>query len=132
MIGAVYLELGQFADGLRELEAAVGADTATVRQEGLLGFAYAKTGNTRRALAAARALEAQVGRIPGAAGAAARVYLGLGDTTRALGLLERAVAEHDVLFSTESLAEHFFDPVRASARFVAVVERLGLSRTLAR
>ena len=46
---------------------------------GLLGYAYAKSGNTARATAIAKSLEARIGKVSGAGAAAARVYLGLGD-----------------------------------------------------
>jgi hypothetical protein len=54
----------------------------------------------------------------------------LSDTSRALTLLERAAAQHDVSFSTEVLSEPFFDPIRHTARFAAVVASVGLDRRL--
>ena len=45
-------------------------------------------------------------------------------------MLERAAAQHDMSFNTESLAEPFFDSIRHSARFAAVVARVGLDRRL--
>jgi hypothetical protein len=101
------------------------------RTDGLLAFAYAKTGKTAQAQEIARGLEGLAGRQVGADGAAARAYLGLGETTRALGLLERAAAAHDPLFTSESLAESFFDQIRGSARFAAIVSNVGLDPRLA-
>jgi len=66
----------------------------------------------------------------GAAASAARVYLGLGDNARALSLLERAVADRDSFLANESLAESFFDPIRADPRFAALVAKIGLDRRL--
>jgi hypothetical protein len=76
----------------------------------------------------AKELESRLGRLNGAAAAAARIYLGLGATGQALSLLQRAAADHDALFSSESLAESFFDPIRADPRFAAVVNKVGLPR----
>jgi hypothetical protein len=45
-------------------------------------------------------------------------------------MLERAAAQHDMSFSSEVLAEPFFDPIRHSARFAAVVARVGLDKRL--
>jgi hypothetical protein len=74
----------------------------------------------------AQDLEQHIGAIGGAAAAAARIYLGLGDNTLALSMLERAAANHDSFFSSESMAESFFDPIRSEPRFAAIVKRVGL------
>ena len=76
----------------------------------------------------ARDLEAKVSRVSGAGAAAARIYLGLGDKARALSLLERAAADHDSFYSSESLVESFFDPIRGDPRFVAIVTKVGLDK----
>jgi hypothetical protein len=78
----------------------------------------------------ARSLESKVGRESGAAAAAARIYLGLGDKTRALSLLDRAATDHDSFYSSESLAENFFDPIRSDPRFAALVNKVGLDKRL--
>src|SRR6185437_12783280 len=67
------------------------------------------------------ALVLAVAHQPDSSVAAARRYIALGDNSRALGLLDRAAAAHDAFFSSESLAESFFDPVRGDSRFAAIV-----------
>ncbi|MGH9889125.1 MAG: hypothetical protein ACREBE_26565, partial [bacterium] len=99
-----------------------------VQTLGLLGYAYAKSGNVRRATDIAQRLEGRIGNGGGAGAAAARVYLGLGDNARALTLLERAAADRDAFYSSESLAENFFDPIRSDPRLAAIVGRVGLDR----
>jgi serine/threonine-protein kinase len=126
MLGSVYLQAGRFPDAVRELEIAERLDSSSVQTNGLLGYAYAKTGDTERAAALAKHLEAGVGHVAGSAAAAARIYLGLGDDPRALALLERAAANHDSFYSSESLNESFFDPVRGDPRFKAILARVGL------
>ena len=131
MLGTAYLEANDVVNGAKELESAARLDSTSVPTMGLLGYAYAKSGNTRRATDIANALEARVGRDVGATAAAARVYLGLGDQTRALALLDKAAAQHDAFFASESLAESFFDPIRGDPRFAAILARVGLAKSLA-
>lgn len=128
MSGTVQLYANRVDEAIRQLEAARQLDTSNPFVLGVLGYAYGKSGRTGEARDIARRLESS--NQSSAAGAAARVYLGLGDTSRALTMLERAAAQHDMSFSTEVLAEPFFDPVRHSSRFAAVVARVGLDKRL--
>jgi tetratricopeptide (TPR) repeat protein len=130
MLGTVYLEAGRLPDAFRELESAKRIDSTSVQTQGLLGYAYAKQGDAKRAGDLARALTAQIGQVSGAAAAAARVYLGLGDNARALTLLDRAATDRDSFYSSESLAEAFFDPIRSDPRFAAIVAKVGLDRRI--
>lgn len=131
MLGAVYLQAGKVPEATAQLEAASRLDNSSVQTMGLLGYAYAKAGNAKSASASARDLEASIGRQSGAAAAAARVYLALGDNAHALQLLERAVADHDSFFSSESMMESFFDPIRTDPRFAAIVAKAGLDKRIA-
>jgi serine/threonine-protein kinase len=130
MLGTTYLEANDLANGTRELESAARLDTTSVPTLGLLGYAYARSGNTARATEIAHSLERGVNRAGGVTAAAARVYLGLGDKAHALDLLEKAAAQHDSFFASESLAEPFFDAIRRDPRFAAIVKRVGLNESL--
>jgi len=130
MSGTVHLYGNRVAEAIRQLESARQLDTSNAFTLGVLGYAYGKAGRAAQAREIARKLESSIARQNSAAGAAARVYLGIGDTTSALTMLERAAAQHDMSFSTEVLAEPFFDPIRHSPRFAAVVNRVGLDRRL--
>jgi serine/threonine-protein kinase len=128
MLGTVYLQSSRVSEATAQLESAAKLDSTSTQTMGLLGYAYAKAGNASRAAAIARSLESRVGQVSGAGAAAARVYLGLGDNARALTLLERAAADHDSFYSSESLSGAFFDPIRADPRFAAIVSTVGLDR----
>jgi serine/threonine-protein kinase len=128
MSGTVQLYGNRVPAAIQQLEAAKQLDTANTFTLGVLGYAYGKSGRATQARDIARRLESAAANQNSAAGAAARVYLGLGDTSRALTMLERAAAQHDMSFSTEVLAEPFFDPIRRSPRLAAVVARVGLDK----
>jgi Flp pilus assembly protein TadD len=129
MAGTVQLYGNRVAEAIRQLEPARQLDTANTFTLGVLGYAYGRAGRAAQARDILRRLQ-KVPNQNSAAGAAARVYLGLGDTAQALTMLERAAAQHDMSFSTEVLAEPFFDPIRHSPRFAAVVARVGLDKRL--
>jgi serine/threonine-protein kinase len=129
MSGTVQLYASRVPEAIKQLEGARQLDTANAFILGVLGYAYGKAGRTAQAHDIARRLESMTNQ-NSASGAAARVYLGLADTAHALAMLERAAAQHDMSFSTEVLAEPFFDPIRHSPRFAAVVARVGLDRRL--
>ena len=128
MLGTALLQAGKYPEATKELENALRLDPTSVQTMGLLGYGYAKTGNTKRATDMAKSLEGNIGKMSGAAAGAARVYLGLGDNAKALSLLERAVADHDSFFASESLSGNFFDPIRNDPRFSAIVAKVGLDR----
>jgi serine/threonine-protein kinase len=130
MLGAVYAQASRLPEATHELEAATRIDANSMQAQGLLGYVYAKSGNTAQAQQVMRDLESAIGRMSGAAAAAARVSIGLGNNAHALDLLERAVANHDSFFSSESLAESFFDPIRSDPRFATIVARTGLDKRL--
>jgi Flp pilus assembly protein TadD len=129
MSGTVQLYANRVAEAIKQLETARQLDSSNAFTLGVLGYAYGKAGRSLQARDVARRLESMKNQ-NSASGAAARVYLGLGDTARALTMIERAAAQHDMSFSTEVLAEPFFDPIRHSPRFAAVVARVGLDRRL--
>ncbi|HEY4131577.1 MAG TPA: tetratricopeptide repeat protein, partial [Gemmatimonadaceae bacterium] len=130
MLGTIYLQANRTADAIRELEYAARLDSTSTQTEGLLGYAYAKAGNTKRATELAKDLESSLGQHSRAAAAAARIYLGMGDNARALQLLDRAVSDHDSFFTSETLLENFFDPIRADPKFAAIVAKVGLDKRL--
>ena len=126
LAGAAALYVGRLPLALQELTTAAALDSASMLSTGLLGYAYARSGQGAVARAMRDRAAGEIGRRAGAATAAARISLGLADTAAALDYLGRAVRDHDPFLAQESLAAPIYDAVRGSARFAAIVGALHL------
>jgi TolB-like protein/tetratricopeptide (TPR) repeat protein len=125
MLGATHLYLRQPAAAIAPLEAAIRIDPTSRTAIGLLGYAYAMSGDTT----AARRMRARIESMPVAPGsdvAIARIAIGMRDTTEALNRLERAARARDPFFATESATSPIFDPIRGSARYMALLRTVGV------
>ena len=89
------------------------------------GYYLAMSGDTATARELLRRLDAR----PPAWGDQTKrafTYLGLGDTTNALSALERATDAKELWPIYPSVTDRMFDPIRKSARFRRLLERVGL------
>ena len=91
------------------------------------GYGMAKTGDT---LGVRHLLDSLDARPPqwGDETQRAMTYLGLGDTARALSALERASDAKELWLITSDLGDPGYDPIRASARFRRLLERVGVAQ----
>jgi serine/threonine-protein kinase len=96
----------------------------------LKGYVLGRTGDRAEALAILRDLEAQRQRPWMGEWAIALTAIGVGDTARALSALERSTDAHEIWPLYTSLIDPIYDPLRSSARFAALVRRVGLDERL--
>ncbi len=96
--------------------------------EAMWGRAYllAKSGDTVGARQSLRRLDARPS-VWGDESDRAWAYLGLGDTANALSALERATAATELWPLTSEELNPAMDPIRSSARFRKLLERVGLA-----
>jgi tetratricopeptide (TPR) repeat protein len=100
--------------------------TTSVRRLGFYGLVLASGGARDDALGVLRRIEATPAGHPGRTSALIRVYLGLGDTTRALAMLERAASSDGDLVLSQAVNSPEFDAIRGSARFSAVMRKFNV------
>ena len=121
-LGTTYIVNGMYPQGLAELlEASRLSDDSSAA--GRLGYAYAVTGNT----AAAQKILADLEHSKGGSIRSrdiARIYLGLGDKSRAFEWLGKSVDRKVAYLYLK--ADPVYDPLRADRRFTELLRRMRL------
>lgn len=127
-IGRVYAQMGRYQEALDSYQLGLtlsGSDNLKVK--GAVGQALALLGRTGEARAILDGLieRSKTSFVP--ATAIAIVYLGLGEIDKALDYMEAAVDYHE--FSVALAYVHpVYDPLRGTARFNALLRRMGFLR----
>jgi serine/threonine-protein kinase len=125
VLGATRLNVGPRAAAIAPLEVAAQIDPSSPVALGMLGYAYAVTGDRD----AAHRMSARIESLPDAPGkdvALGRIALGLGDTAQALARLERAAKSRDPFFSTEPTRSSAFSALAGNARYQTLLRSIGL------
>jgi DNA-binding winged helix-turn-helix (wHTH) protein/Flp pilus assembly protein TadD len=117
---------GKFADAIREFHEAQRLSRPYPHLNGLLGYAYALSGETETALEALENLTQRSLRQCVPAYSMALVSIGLGDYGRALDLLEGASLERS-RYMVFAKSDPLLDPIRSEPRFAALLEGMALS-----
>jgi len=112
------------------MEIAVRADPELTLRQGQLAYIYAMTGDNAGAASLLGRMRRNGVSESTHPVAFAIVHLSLGDTDRALDLLQRAEARHDVglLTAASPLDDPMYARVRSHPRFRQIMERMGLLR----
>jgi eukaryotic-like serine/threonine-protein kinase len=125
LTGLVHIQQRRYAKAIDEIRRSIELGGFQEDIGGALGYAYGASGN--RAAAENYIAQLEAGLAKGSVGpyALALAHTGLGETTRALMYLNRAIDVHDAF-----LPEDFFDPLldglRRDPRFKRVEARMGL------
>jgi tetratricopeptide (TPR) repeat protein len=100
--------------------------TANPRRLGYYGFVLGAGGARDDVLAILRRIEALPSATWGRYSSLTYLYTTLGDTTRALAMMDSATRRGGDLILGQSISSARFDPLRKSARFAAAMRRLNL------
>ncbi len=123
VLGLVYFQKSMPAEATEELKKAIEFNKFS-HAFGYLGYVYAVSGMRDEALAIIANIMRENWRGLTFETDIATVYLGLGDTSKALDFLEKAFEERDpwLLFS----GMYIFDPIRSDPRYVMIRQKIGV------
>jgi serine/threonine-protein kinase len=124
-VGDLCTQMGQYDRAFREFERAIELGGRSVNHIGVLGYAYARSGNRDRARENLDELTSRAAHGYVSAMWVALVQLGLGDLDSLFQSLDRAFEERDGSLILITAAVEF-DPVRDDPRFKSLLERMGL------
>ena len=98
-------------------------------RQGQLAYVYAASGDRAAASDVLKRMQQSGGQESAHAVAFAIPYMWLGDTEKALSLLEQAERANDVglLTAASPLDDPLYAPIRHDPRFLRIMERMGLS-----
>ena len=130
-LGYTYLQMGKVAEGAKEMEKAAELPDGDFFKASL-GYGYAISGRREDALKIAS--EMQLARAKGMARPydIAIIYAGLGESSKALDLLDQAYQEHSIVHLLLLSVEPAFANLRLEPRFKALLKRLNLESELKR
>lgn len=125
-LGLSHLQKGVHGEAVAAFQTCVDLSGGNDTSLGMLGYAYALSGDKAKAARLLRQLEDKAKTKRVAPSDMVVLYLGLGQTERALSFLEKACDERSN-FVLALKVEPVFDRLRAHPRYAALLSRIGLT-----
>ena len=127
-LGRVDMDIGDYQNGILELQKAVELSNRSGEPLSRLGFAYAQVGRRDDALAIIGELKRKLKRNETSPFRVGYVYAGLGDRTSAYRWFDEALREHDSFLMGIYAYRHDFDFWRSDPHFQQLLRGMNLSR----
>jgi TolB-like protein/DNA-binding winged helix-turn-helix (wHTH) protein/Tfp pilus assembly protein PilF len=122
MVRSVYVETGQFAKALADIDKYTPSNTPWER-----AYVLGRWGHTAEAQQAMQGLRQLDRRYPVDPAAFAWAYMGMGKKDETLAWLDKAYARHSNIMDTLKV-DPAWDPLRSDPRFQTLVRRVGLAQ----
>jgi len=123
-LGMTFAAEGAFVDAIHEFEEAQRLSGSDPYMEGLLGYAYARSGDSVRARKLLQELTQRSRRQDVRAFSMALILIGLGEHDQALTWLRKSYQDRSSSMAYAK-TEPLLDPVRADPRFAALLHEIG-------
>lgn len=127
LLGQIYAQQGRYEEAIDELEKAVALSNRRTLSLAALGHVYAVAGKTDEAKQILEELLALAQQKYVSSYDVALIYAGLSENERAMEWLEKAYEEHNCWLGFLNI-EPRFHRLRQEARFVALLEKVGLQK----
>jgi Flp pilus assembly protein TadD len=122
-LGQALAQMRRYDEAIAEFRRAIELSGANPTFESNLANAYAVSGRSEDAMKVARELESRQSQSSSTDASIALIYVGLGDSDRAMNLLNNA---YEARFNPSILMRPGFDPIRSTPRFQNLLRRVGL------
>jgi len=126
LLGFLYLEKNAYPDAIQAFQRAFTLSRGDEAHRAWLAYAHARAGNAAEARKILRELEKPTGQQPTSFYLIAIVYVGLGETNKALENLEKAFAGKRDKWLVFLKVEQALDPLRSEPRFKDLLRRMNL------
>jgi DNA-binding winged helix-turn-helix (wHTH) protein/TolB-like protein/Flp pilus assembly protein TadD len=125
-LGMAYAALNKFNDAIGEFQRAQELSGTDAYLDGLIGYSYARAGNSVKAREVLGELEKRSNREYVPAFSMALINIGLGERSTALDLLGKSYSDRST-YLVYLKADPLLDTLRADVRFTGLLNRMGLS-----
>lgn len=126
VLGGVYIRQGRFAEAITESQKAKELSSRSIAPLVQLGYIFAKSGDRARAMAVLQELES-LSKDKNVPDDSALIYNGLGDTEKALEMLEKSREDREIQLAFLKV-DTCWDNLRSEPRFIELMKQMNFGK----